>query len=191
MELNFSSWYVPGATEAALAIAGLSSTFQDDGLSESVRIFAFAKGCVMFKHLLVPTDGSAASELAIRQTMALAKETGARVTGLHVVQPFHVFAYDVEMIEDTRATYLLQAQARAARYLDAIDRAARELGVACETQVVTGDHPHEAIIRTAAERGCDLIVMSSHGRSGIKALLLGSETQKVLAHSTLPVLVLR
>lgn len=145
----------------------------------------------MFKHLLVPTDGSAASEVAIRQAMAMAKESGARVTGLHVVQPFHVFAYDVEMIEDTRVTYLHQARERAARYLDAIDKAARELGVACDTQVVTGDHPHEAILRTAKEQGCDLVVMASHGRSGIKALLLGSETQKVLTHSTLPVLVLR
>lgn len=145
----------------------------------------------MFKHLLLPIDGSAGSEAAIRQAMALAKESGARVLGLHVIKPFHVVAYDVEMIEDTHVTYMAQAQARAERYLAAIDKAAKEWGVACETSIVTDDHPYEAIIDTAKARGCDLIVMSSHGRSGMKALLLGSETQKVLIHSTLPVLVLR
>src|ERR1039457_5810320 len=142
----------------------------------------------MFKHLLLPIDGSATSEVAIRQAMSLAKDSGARVTGLHVIQPFHVFAYDVEMIGDTHVTYMSQAQARAERYLEAIDKAAKEWGVTCETNVVTDDHPYEAIIRTAKARVRDLIVVSSHGRSGMKALLLGSETQKVLTHSQLPVL---
>jgi len=145
----------------------------------------------MFKHLLLPTDGSAASEVAIRQAITLAKENQAKVTGLHVVQPFHVFAYDVEMIENTQVTYSAQAEARAQRYLEAIAKAAEESGVPSETQSVTDEHPYEAIIRTAKNRGCDLIVMSSHGRSGLKALFLGSTTQKVLAHSALPVLVLR
>ena len=145
----------------------------------------------MFKHLLLPTDGSAASEVAIRQAITLAKENQAKVTGLHVVQPFHVFAYDVEMIENTQVTYSAQAEARAQRYLEAIAKAAKESGVPCETQSVTEEHPYEGIIRTAKTRGCDLIVMSSHGRSGLKALFLGSTTQKVLAHSALPVLVLR
>ena len=145
----------------------------------------------LFKHLLLPTDGSAASEAAIRQAMAFAKDSGARVTGLHVIQPFHVFAYDVEMMDDTHVTYMAQAYARAQRYLEGIDKAAKEWEVACETDVVTDEHPYEAIIRTARVRGCDLIVMASHGRRGMKALLLGSETQKVLTHSALPVLVLR
>jgi len=145
----------------------------------------------MFKHLLLPTDGSTASEVAIRQAMALAKENQAKVTGLHVVQPFHVFAYDVEMIENTQVTYMAQAEARAQRYLESIAKAAKESGVPCETQSVPDEHPYEGIIRTAKTRGCDLIVMSSHGRSGLKSLFLGSTTQKVLAHSALPVLVLR
>lgn len=144
----------------------------------------------MFKHLLLPTDGSSASESVIRQVMAMAKESGAEVTGLHVVQPFHVFAYGVDMIESTQASYLAEAQERADRYVKTIARAAKELGVACDTQVVAGEHPFEAIIAAASERGCDLIVMCTRGRSGIKGLLLGSETQKVLAHSALPVLVL-
>jgi nucleotide-binding universal stress UspA family protein len=145
----------------------------------------------MFKHLLLPTDGSAASEAAIRQAITLANENQAKVTGLHVVQPFHVFAYDVEMIENTQVTYMAQAEARAQRYLQAIAKAAKESGVPCETQSVTDEHPYEAIIRIAKIRDCDLIVMSSHGRSGLKALLLGGTTQRVLAHSALPVLVLR
>ena len=82
----------------------------------------------MFKHLLLPTDGSAASEVAIRQAITLAKENQAKVTGLHVVQPFHVFAYDVEMIENTQVTYSAQAEARAQRYLEAIAKAAEDRG---------------------------------------------------------------
>ncbi len=145
----------------------------------------------MFKHLLLPTDGSSASESAIRQALGLAKASGAAVTALHVIQPFHVFAYDVEMVEHTNLTYLAQAQERAERYLKPIENAAKELGLACDTRIETDEHPSEAIIRVAKARGCDLIVMCSHGRSAIKGLLLGSQTQKVLAHSTLPVLVLR
>lgn len=145
----------------------------------------------MFKHLLVSTDGSSHSESAIRQAVALAKENGATVTGLHVIQPFSVFAYDVQMIESADATYMAQAKERAKRYLGAIDKAAKELNVPCMTLSVTDERPYDAIIRTAKEQGCDLIVMSSHGRSGMKAVLLGSETQKVLAHSMLPVLVFR
>jgi len=97
----------------------------------------------MFKHLLLPTDGSTASEVAIRQAMALAKENQAKVTGLHVVQPFHVFAYDVEMIENTQVTYMAQAEARAQRYLESIAKAAKESGVPCETQSVPDEHPYE------------------------------------------------
>ena len=145
----------------------------------------------MFKHLLLPTDGSPASEGAIRQALALAKANGAAVTVLHVIQPFHVFAYDVAMVEHTNVTYLAQAHERAERYLKPIENAARELGLSCDARVETDEHPSEAIIRVAKARGCDLIVMCSHGRSAIRGLLLGSQTQKVLAHSTLPVLVLR
>lgn len=145
----------------------------------------------MFKHLLLPTDGSSSSELAVAQAMSLAKDNGARVTGLHVIQPFHVFAYDVEMVEDTHATYLAQVEARARRYLEAVEKAAAECKVPCDTRVVTDDHPFEAIVRMARTLDCDLIVMASHGRRGVKSLLLGSETYKVLTHSTVPVLVLR
>ena len=144
----------------------------------------------MFKHLLLPTDGSSASEGAVRQALGLAKASGAAVTAVHVIQPFHFFAYEVAMVEPSNVTYLAQAHERAARFLKAVERAAQELGLACETQVETDEHVYEGILRVAKVRGCDLIVMCSHGRSAIRGLLLGSQTQKVLAHSSLPVLVL-
>lgn len=145
----------------------------------------------MFKHLLLPTDGSVASEVAMRKALDLARNANARVTGLHVIQPFHVLSTNVEMIEDTRAVYEAHSEANSKACLAVIDKAAREAGVSCETCVVRADHPYEAIIQTARDRACDLIVMASHGRRGMQALLLGSETQKVLTHCTVPVLVVR
>jgi nucleotide-binding universal stress UspA family protein len=145
----------------------------------------------MFKHLLIPTDGTVTSDAAIRQGLLMARETSARVTALHVVQPFHVMAYGIEMIEETRDSYETEAQDKARQILQAVERQGTEQGVTVSTVTAKDDHPYEAIIRTATERGCDLIVMASHGRRGMQALLLGSETQKVLTHSKLPVLVLR
>jgi nucleotide-binding universal stress UspA family protein len=145
----------------------------------------------MFKHLLIPTDGSAASEHTIRKALALAREGNSQVTGLHVISPYHLVSYEVDMIEETRASYEANVQARARKYLDAIERCGREMSVSVRTRTVVAAHPYEAIIATALEAGCDLIVMTSHGHRGTKAVLLGGETQKVLTHSTLPVLVLR
>lgn len=145
----------------------------------------------MFKHFLLPTDGSKDSDAGIRTAMKLALETGARVTGVYVIQPFYVFSYQVEMIEDTREVYEKQMKENSQKFLDVISRTAKEMGVPCEVQMVEADQPYDAIIKTAEKQGCDLIVMSSHGRRGVQALLLGSETQKVLTHSTIPVLVLR
>lgn len=145
----------------------------------------------MFKHLLLPTDGSPQSEEAIRQGIALAKETQARVTGIHVVPEFHVFTYRPDMLEDTRAEYVRDSQAQAAKILQSVENAARDAGVPCDTVCAVSDEPYAAIIKTADEKGCDLIAMASHGRKGIKGLLVGSETQKVLTHSHQPVIVLR
>jgi nucleotide-binding universal stress UspA family protein len=145
----------------------------------------------MFKHLLIPTDGSAASEHAMRRALALAREGNSQVTGLHVISPFHLASYEVDMIEETRASYEANVRARARKYLDAIERCAAEMSVSVRTRIVVADHPYEAIIAVAVEAGCDLIVMASHGERGTKGVLLGGETQKVLTHSTLPVLVLR
>lgn len=145
----------------------------------------------MFKHLLLPTDGSALSKTAVQQGVALAKSLGARVTGLHVSPEFHVVTYSAEMLEDTEGQYMEDSRRYAAEVLAQVQQEAQASGVACETVVVVSDHPHEAIIRTAGERDCDMIAMASHGRKGIKGFLLGSETQKVLVHSDIPVLVLR
>jgi nucleotide-binding universal stress UspA family protein len=140
---------------------------------------------------MIPTDGSTASAQAIQKALGMAREGNAQVTGLHVIQPFHLATYDTDMLAETRASYEANVHARAREYLKPIEQGAKELGVKVETRMVVADHPYEAIIGAALDAGCDLIVMASHGRHGVKALLLGSETQKVLTHSTVPVLVLR
>lgn len=145
----------------------------------------------MFKHLLVPTDGSTLSEAAIQMTVTLAAENRAKVTGLHVTPEFHVLAYGTEMIADNEDRIIQAARQRADDYLEVIKKAAAQAGVECDTVATSRAHPYEAIISVAAQQNCDLIVMASHGRSGMRAFLLGSETQKVLTHSQIPVLVVR
>jgi nucleotide-binding universal stress UspA family protein len=145
----------------------------------------------MFKHLLVPTDGSALSEAAIQMAVALAQESGAKVTGLHVIPEFHVLAFGTEMLADAEKRYIQVTRQHADDYLAVVTKAAAQAGVECEAVATNCAHPYEAIISVAAQRNCDLIVMASHGRSGMRALLLGSETQKVLTHSPIPVLVVR
>lgn len=145
----------------------------------------------MFKHLLLPTDGSPASEATIQKCIQLAKETQAKVTGVHVIPEFHVFTYQTEILEDTREQFATDSKAQAAKFLATIEGAAKEAGVACDTAYVISDHPYEAIIKMAEDKGCDLIAMASHGRKGVKGFLMGSETQKVLTHSQTPVLVFR
>ena len=145
----------------------------------------------MFKHILLPTDGSAASEEAIRKGIQFAKEIGAQVTGFHVTPEFHIFTYQAEMLEDTREEFRKDSEEQARKFLGAIEAAAREACVPCDVAFTASDHPYEALIEAARENKCDLIAMASHGRKGIRGLLMGSETQKVLTHSTLPVLVYR
>lgn len=143
----------------------------------------------MYSHFLLPTDGSPASEAAIAQGIDLARKLEARVTGLYVIPEFHIFTYRTDMLEDSRDQFAKDSVARARQYLTVIEDAARSAGVRFETTYVCSDHPYEAIVQTAAEHSCDLIVMASHGRRGLKGLLIGSETQKVLTHSKTPVLV--
>ena len=145
----------------------------------------------MFKHLLLPTDGSELSLAAIREGVRFAKESGAQVTGVSVTPQFHVLTFNTTMIEDTKEVFLAESRAQAQGHLALLKKAADEAGVSCETEVAVSDHPYEAIIRVAEKRGCDLIMMASHGRHGAQALLLGSETQKVLTHTRIPVLVYR
>ena len=145
----------------------------------------------MFKHVLLPTDGSPVSEAAIQKIIEFAREMQATVSGVHVMPAFNFLLFEPMILEDSRAQFASEKLALSTQYLDAIHTAAKAAGVACQTVSVTSDHPHQAILKVAQERGCDLIAMASHGHKGIKGFLLGSETQKVLAHSSLPVLVFR
>ena len=145
----------------------------------------------MYKHILIPTDGSELSEDAILKGVSVAKSMSATVTGVTVSPPFHIFAVDPLIVTDTPVQYERDCNARAAKYLAVMEKAAKTAGVPYEGTHVFHDQPYEAIIDLAAKKGCDLIVMASHGRRGMKALVLGSETTKVLTHSKIPVLVCR
>ena len=145
----------------------------------------------MYTNILIPTDGSQLAGKAVEHGIALAKRIGAKVTALTVLLPFHTFTTDTQMIEDTPAGYQARVQGQAQTTLGAVASAAQAAGVACETVQVEHDHPYRAIIDIAKSKGCDLIVMASHGRHGISALVLGSETVKVLTHCKVPVLVHR
>jgi nucleotide-binding universal stress UspA family protein len=145
----------------------------------------------MYKHLLIPTDGSPLSDEAITHGVVLAAETGAKVTFLTVIEPFHTFSLGVDQLEETPDTYRKQMQEHATRILAGTARIAAAAGLPHEVIHVEDDQPYRAIIRTAEQKGCDLIAMASHGRRGVSALVLGSETVKVLTHSTIPVLVYR
>jgi nucleotide-binding universal stress UspA family protein len=145
----------------------------------------------MYKHVLLPTDGSELSARAVRDGVTFAREIGARLTALHVTPPFH----PTEMTPSVYAAHAQEHEAKAKesaqRALGAVADAARAAGVPCTTVHRENQVPYEAIIALATEAGCDLIFMASHGRRGVAALLLGSETIKVLTHSKIPVLVTR
>ena len=141
----------------------------------------------MYKHILIPTDGSDLSQEAIEHGIALAKAVGARVTALTVTEPFYVSAFEPSMVEQ----YKKHVAALATKHLDIAKNSASASNVPCELVRLEHEHPYQAIIDAAQARGCDLIVMASHGRKGISAIVLGSETVKVLTHSPIPVVVVR
>lgn len=145
----------------------------------------------MFEHILLPTDGSKLSEKSIKQGVRMAKVLKASVTALHVSPKFHAFSYPMEMLESTPGDFAQASAASARNYLDFVKRVATGAGVECDVVHVTSDQPYKEIIKTAQKKKCDLILMASHGRRGIEGFLLGSETQKVLTHSAIPVLVYR
>src|SRR5271169_2807257 len=150
-----------------------------------------AKEMTMYTNILIPTDGSELAGKAVHHGIALAKALGAKITVLTVLPPFHTVTSDTQMIEDTAAQYNARMQEHAKKTLGAVAQAAQAVGVACEMVHVEHEHPYQAIIDSAGSKGCDLIVMASHGRHGISAIVLGSETVKVLTHSKIPVLVHR
>ena len=152
----------------------------------------------MYHHILIPTDGSPLSTVAVEHSMDFARDADAQVTVLTVMSPFHVFSADAGELTDTRADYERRARdyerrarTHAAEILTDAQLKARARGVPCDVVQLESDSPYDAIINTADKSGCDLIAMASHGRRGVAAIVLGSETLKVLTHSKIPVLVYR
>jgi nucleotide-binding universal stress UspA family protein len=144
----------------------------------------------MYKRILVPTDGSDISAKAVQTAAALSRLTGAALVTLSVKEPFPYSAISEMQPVPPQEFYDAQERIAAERVKTAVD-AAQAAGVTCEGFTVEALHPWEAILDTAKTQGCDLVVMASHGRRGLSALLLGSETQKVLTHSTVPVLIVK
>ncbi len=148
----------------------------------------------MYRHIMVSTDGSKLSAKAVRTAAHLAKALGARITGVYVTLPYpaQVYGEAVAYAPPITAQRYKELTAREAKKaLAAVEIEAQTAGVPCSTLSITNDHPWRGIIRAAQARKCDVIVMSSHGRRGLAGLLLGSETNKVLTHSKIPVLVCR
>lgn len=150
----------------------------------------------MYKHILIPTDGTKLSAKAVKSGLALANKLGARVTAFHVIWPYTPPYYDGMVIYAPPAafdpdSYKHATEKEATRLLAEVAEKARVAGVDCATVFVTDAHAWSAVLKCARAEKCDLIVMASHGRRGLSAILLGSETSKVLTHSKIPVLVCR
>lgn len=142
----------------------------------------------MYRHILIPTDGSDLAEHGVAHGIALAKSLGAKVSVIFVLEPFSELT---GRFLEAVARYAELRKEQATIVLDRAANAAKEAGISCETIQVENGQPHQAIIAAAEDKGCDLIVMSSHGRSGLSKLLIGSVTNRVLAHAKIPVLVCR
>ena len=147
----------------------------------------------MFKHILVPTDGSELSLQTAQRAISFAKEAGARITIFHA-RPEYLISYFgegtlVDLATPEKFSEITSQQTE--QYLGDIRKACAEAGVPCDTRSAASDMPYKSIIEAAESGGCDLIFMASHGRRGMAGLLMGSETQKVLTHTKIPVLVYR
>ena len=144
----------------------------------------------MYKRILISTDGSEISQKAAQSAVTLAKATGAELYTISVKEPFPYSA--ISEMQPVPPQEFFDAQERiAGERVKGVVALAGAAGVACHAHTVEALHPWEAIIDHAKTQACDLIVMASHGRRGLSALLLGSETQKVLTHSAIPVLVIK
>lgn len=146
---------------------------------------------MLYSHILIPTDGSELSDKAIDQGLALAKAVGAKVTILRATSQPAPMVYEGVVVALPTEEIRQEIAKNVAQYFVAVRERAAKVGVTAETIQVEDDVPWQAIIDMAKDKGAGLIVMASHGRRGISAVLLGSETQKVLTHSTVPVLVVR
>jgi nucleotide-binding universal stress UspA family protein len=144
----------------------------------------------MYRHILLPTDGSDLSKAAMKHGITLAKAVGAKVTALVVSTPLKSLVVDPSIVSGALDQYKALVAEQTAKYLDNICANAREAGVDCAALCIEHDKPYEAIVDTAKAKGCDLVVMASHGLRGVSAIL-GSETLKVLTHTSVPILVYR
>ncbi len=146
----------------------------------------------MFKHILMPTDGSEHSEHAITRGIELAKLCGARVTGIHVMMDYlTLIAGDDSFTAGMENNFDARAHKEAERFLEFVQRAADVASVPCDTLVTIGRHPYNIIVDAANERGCDLIVMTARHRRGLGALIMGGEASRVLHRASIPVLTFR
>jgi nucleotide-binding universal stress UspA family protein len=145
----------------------------------------------MYKHILIATDGSELALKAVETGLALAKALNAKVSAVTVTEPWVDFAAPEAVIAFPPEEYQKAAAANASKILSAVTKAAERAGVTCETVHVADRYPADGIIEAAKMRGCDLIVMASHGRKGLARLLLGSQAMQVLTHSPVPVLICR
>ena len=152
-------------------------------------------GSTSFRNILVPTDGSRLSQRAVRDAIGFARAAHAKVTALHVIPPYQPPIYAEGYVSQAEVfsanEYERAAREQAARMLEKVAALARDAQVPCETVSVEGAPAWKGIVETARRHRCDLIMMASHGRKGIEALILGSETRKVLTHTKTPVLVCR
>ena len=145
----------------------------------------------MYKHILIPTDGSPLSGKAIKDGIALAKALRARVTGFYSPEQYEVLAYGEYFPPNliSRVEWTERSKQTAEKYLSAIEKAAKAAGVPYQSDYKESMSPWQAIVDAARRNKCDLIFMASHGRTGIPGILLGSQAAKVLSHSKIAVLV--
>lgn len=147
----------------------------------------------MFKKILLPTDGSELSRQAAQRAVLFAKEVAAQLIIFHATPKYSLDCFDEggPLTYTQPQEYADRMDDRATRFLGEVEKLCADAGVVCKAVTVTSDVPYEAIVEAAKSEKCDLIFMASHGRRGISAVLLGSETNKVLSHSKIPVLVYR
>ena len=147
----------------------------------------------MFKHILIPTDGSPVAAKAIKAGVALAKEMGASVTGFYAIEPPPTHMYGEGYLAERKLVVELERRAHevAQASLDQVTTAAKSAGVPCDTAISKSVVPYKGIIDAAQKKNCDVVFMASNGHKGFTGLILGSVTQKVLTHSKIPVLVFR
>ncbi len=145
----------------------------------------------MYKHILLPVDGSEFGMGSVPYAIKFAKAIGARITALNVTTPYESITIDAFATHLPGEEYRERITANATAILQKVKSAGEAAGIPIAAYHVPNIHPWDAIIQTAKEQGCDLILMASHGRRGIAGVLLGSETKKVLTHTTIPVLVWR